>query len=198
MKYSILFFFLFFSTFGNDKNPIFTRILKIQPNLDKKYAFKISNEIYRCHKEINFDKYLLVAIYNQESSLRVDSINSTEGFLNQGSLKKISKILKNNKIDDNKVNDILDKINKNIFKVDHDFGIAQISYRNIIRLKYCSDKEKLISDTNYSIKCSCNILKNLKKKYFKERNWWTRYFSSTPKLRGQYFEKVMRFYPLEY
>lgn len=59
-----------------EDNPIFCQILDNSPNLDKNYAYELSNVIYRASKKYNINKHLLSAILMQESSYKLNANNN--------------------------------------------------------------------------------------------------------------------------
>lgn len=200
----IILIFCFSYVFAKDldlspkKHPILSKMFELQPKLELKTAMQISNAIHRCAKQIGIDKFLLTAIYNQESSFKVDAVNSRRGYLDENSVMLIvQELIQHNLVSDltdENIKNIKNAINQKVVQVNSDFGISQINYKNMLRLEYCSDKTKILNDYKYSIQCSCNILKSLKRRYEKnEKLWWTRYHSNNSYLRSQYYNAVSRF-----
>lgn len=73
-----------------------------------------------------------------------------------------------------------------------DFGISQIHHSTVNRYKF--DKNKLLTDLEYSVEAGCIVLKYFMDKYRnKEKNWYSRYNSSKPSLRKKYEKSVKRF-----
>ncbi len=178
------------------KNPIYTRLLQLQPSLDKKLAKDISNEIYRCHKSIGIDKFLLTAIYNQESQINYKAKNCLKGILEKGALEEILDIVQSNMrrpINRDKLKQELKHIP---FTVCFDLGIGQINVNTALRHEQCSDLKRLITDYKYNISCSCKVLESFKKAYgSKEDDWWTRYNAGNSEKREIYKQLVLRYYP---
>jgi soluble lytic murein transglycosylase-like protein len=76
-----------------------------------------------------------------------------------------------------------------------DYGITQINYniwsREFKRLgKGKLSKNRLINDTQYSIKMMVKILKITKNRFPNDPLWYARYHSSTPRLKNKYAKKV--------
>jgi len=100
-EYFLIFIFVFSIFFteatakiSKSRHPIYYRLIKLQPKLDKKLALSISNEIYKCHRKIGLDKFLITAIYNQESSMNYKAKNCLKGILEKGALEEIIDIIK--------------------------------------------------------------------------------------------------------
>lgn len=73
-----------------------------------------------------------------------------------------------------------------------DFSIGQINIRNIKYYKL--DKNRLMSDVDYSVGATAMMLSDLKVKYgHKEKDYWTRYHSFTPSKRKIYKRLVERY-----
>lgn len=78
----------------------------------------------------------------------------------------------------------------NVLSKSNDYSIGQI---NIKTIKYYNfDKNRLLIDLDYSINCTAQILKDLKKNY-KEPNYWSRYNTSHKIKRKKYEQLVMRY-----
>jgi len=71
-----------------------------------------------------------------------------------------------------------------------DYGIGQIHISNIKRLGF--DKNKLMTDLEYSVEATAIILNELKSTY-NENNYWTRYHSFRPSNREVYKRLVKRY-----
>lgn len=73
-----------------------------------------------------------------------------------------------------------------------DYGIAQINHKTIESFGF--DKQKLLTDLEYSVKAGAIVLADFKRMYGKrEKNYWTRYNSSDPEKRKEYEVLVARF-----
>lgn len=73
-----------------------------------------------------------------------------------------------------------------------DIGISQIHISTIERYKF--DKNKLLTDLDYSIEAGCIVLKDFMIKYGnKEKNWYSRYNSSKALARRKYEKSIKRF-----
>ena len=76
--------------------------------------------------------------------------------------------------------------------VSKDYGIAQINHKTVEAFGF--DKEKLLTDLEYSVKAGAIVLSDIKKRYgHREVDYWTRYNSSKPSKREVYKKLVMRF-----
>ena len=172
--------------------------MQLQPTLNKKIAYKISNEIHMCHSRIGIDKFLLTAIYNQESQINYKAKNSLKGIFNKSSLESILKIIRKNisfPFNEKRLKEDLTHVP---FKVCFDLGIGQININTALRYRQCSDLNRLTSDYKYNISCSCAILQDFKRRYsHKEKEWWTRYNARDPEKREIYRQLVMRYYPVK-
>jgi len=176
-------------------HPIYQRLLELQPSLDKPLAMSISNEIYKCHKKIGLDKYIMTAIYNQESSINYKAKNCLKGILAKSAVDEIVSIIGKNSviIDEQKLRDELTHIP---FKVCFDLGIGQINVNTALRFAQCTDLKRLITDYKYNISCSCKVLEGFKKRFsHKDKLWWTRYNANNPVKREIYRQLVIRYYP---
>lgn len=180
----------------SETHPIYSRLIQLQPALDKPLAMSISNEIYKCHKKIGLDKYLMTAIYNQESSINYKAKNCLKGILENGALDEIVDIVKSNSgalLNENKLREDLTHIP---LKVCFDLGIGQINVNTALKHANCTDLKRLLTDYSYNISCSCKVLEGFKKRYgHKEKLWWTRYNASNSVKREIYRKLVMQYYP---
>lgn len=74
----------------------------------------------------------------------------------------------------------------------HDYGIAQINKNTIKSFNF--DKNKLLTDLEYSVKAGAIVLSDIKKIYGeKEEDFWTRYNASNPIKREKYKKLVTRY-----
>ena len=184
------------STILKKKHPVYQRLLELQPSINKKLAMSISDEIYRCHKRIGLDKFLITAIYNQESSMNYKAKNCLKGILDKGALDEIMTIVKKNTgplMDKEKLRSELTNIP---LKVCFDLGIGQINVNTALRYPQCADLKRLSTDYKYNIACSCKILEGFKSSLaHKDALWWTKYNANNPIKREIYRQLVMRYYP---
>lgn len=71
----------------------------------------------------------------------------------------------------------------------NDFGLGQINFKT--GEHYCPQIDRLLVDMHYNLDCSAKILADFKKWYGKkEKNWWTRYNSSSKVFRERYEKRV--------
>ena len=80
MKYLVL-FFISFSVYAVDckKHPIYCQITKNKPSINKNYAMKLSNIIYKTHKKYNIPSRIFTAILMQESGYNLKASNCHRG-----------------------------------------------------------------------------------------------------------------------
>jgi hypothetical protein len=157
-----------------DRNPIYCQIKSNQPNLSNKYAYKLSNIIYKHARRFKLDSNMLTAILAQESLYNMKAKNCTKGYETM-------------LLSHSSPPTVITKVRK----VCSDFGIGQIHYKTINRHKF--NIHKLSTDLQYSVKASATVLYHFKKRYaHKESNWWTRYNSPTKHNRYIYGLRVKR------
>ena len=72
-----------------------------------------------------------------------------------------------------------------------DFGMVQINFRNIKRLKL--NMGKLLTDPEYNIFAMSEMLIDLKKRFSKkDKRWFARYHSSTPSFKSIYYRMLKK------
>lgn len=64
------------------QHPIYSKIVKLKPNIDKKYAMYLSNLIHKYAKKYNQNPFISVAIAMQESGIRNISRSQSVVLLN--------------------------------------------------------------------------------------------------------------------
>lgn len=192
-------FFIAFRCEAKSNGPIYDRLIVLQPKIDRQLAKSISDEIYTCHKKIGIDKFLLTAIYNQESELSNKAKNCLKGVIEEKALDEIVSVIESNTKFKKYTLDVANlkkDLNNLPLTVCLDLGIGQINVNTALKQEHCSDLKRLVTDFRYNISCSCKVLDSFKKGYSKsEEDWWTRYNSSNPDKRDLYKKLVMRFYP---
>jgi hypothetical protein len=135
-----------------EKHPIYCQIVKNRPKINKKYAIKLSNEIFKATRKHNIPANIYTAILMQESTYKLEAKNCIRG-LSEESIEE---------------------------KVCTDFGISMIHYSTMRR--YSFDREKLLTDLEYSVDAGAKVLSWFKEKYsHKEIDWWVRYNCGTKK-----------------
>lgn len=137
-----------------NKHPIYCQIIKNKPTINRDYALKLSNIIYRVSKKYNIPPKIYTAILMQESSYVLDSVNSYCGLRRKSS-------------DSGEV------------CVYEDFGMSQINYKTARYYKF--DIELLLTDEEYSIESGAIVLSWFRKTYQKKepRMWFTRFNCGT-------------------
>jgi soluble lytic murein transglycosylase-like protein len=147
------------------KHPVYCQIVKNKPGINKRYARRLSDKIYKYTKKYRINKRLFTAMLMQESRYNLKAKNCTVG---------LDETFKEN-------------------KVCQDYGIGQISYITARYDSYKFDMERLTTDLDYSIKASLTVLKDIKDSYGrKEEFYWTRYNARSPKKRTEYQIAVER------
>lgn len=156
-------------------NPIYCRILKLNPHIDKSRAFWLSNEIHREAKAVGIDPMISVAILMQENAFKSENTFHVE--------------IKTEKFCDEKGCYERTIENKKVA----DMGIAQINIGTAMAYKL--DYERLFNlDTEYAIKCHFIILSDkMKMCAHLGKDAWTCYHSTTEHHRQRYKELVSRY-----
>lgn len=133
------------------KHPVYCQILKNSPRIDKKYALRLSDLIYKHSKANSIPAKVYTAILMQESAYKLSAVNTKCG---------------------------LDYKRKHPTCVWVDFGISQINYKTAV--SYGFDIEKLTTDLDYSVKAGAVALSYFKKRYSSsESKWYARYNCGT-------------------
>ena len=175
-------------------HPIYSKMLSLNPDIDKNYAFAVSNEIYNCHKKTGIDKFLLVALFNLESSLDYKQKNCKTALLSENT---INNIINQIDIKPSKIKSIRKKLKNFLVTACVDFGFGQINIKTALKYKECSNIEKLSNDWRYNLNCSCTLLSEIKSNFGKAepKTYWSRYNTSNPFKRKAYEELVLQYYP---
>jgi hypothetical protein len=179
------------------KHPIFCQITKNTKRIDKKYAMKLSNVIYRAVKKHHIPPRVFVAILAQESSYNLEAKGCHYGFREETPQEIYSRcgainLSSNNPImgrciANARLNPVMVKS-----KVCSDFGIGQIYYKTAN--SYGFDVGSLTTDLEYSINAAAQVLAGFKKRYeARENDWWTRYNARSKTKRLIYKRMVERF-----
>jgi len=163
-----------------DKHPIYCQILKNRPKLNKKYAMRLSNIIYKMHRKYHIPSRIFTAILNQESGYSLKAKGCHWGI--EKTLKHTNEdvyaYIKVEDLDTQRISFVPMRfpplpVNKET-KVCTDFGISQIYYKTAKRWKF--DLEKLTTDLSYSVEAGAKVLHGFMEKYeAKENDWWVRY-----------------------
>lgn len=75
-----------------------------------------------------------------------------------------------------------------------DYGMSQINHRTIAAFGF--DKERLMTDLEYSIEAAGIVLADFKKRHaHKDPIWFARYNHGKPSIKRRYFEKIKRWMP---
>lgn len=149
----------------SEKHPLYCTIVELKPSINKSFAFRMSNLIYRYSRIYKTDPYRTIAIIMQESGFRNIHV--------PGSV-YVPK-------DDITIEGL------------KDLGLYQMNVSTIQH--YGFDPAKIIEDLEYATECHFKILKRkikLCKNLGKDS--WTCYHSKTPFYRENYKKLVNRYY----
>lgn len=139
------------------------QIMRNKPGISKVYAGLLAREIRLVSKKYDIPADIFCAIIAQESKYKLDTVNTITG------------IYKGQET-----------------KVEIDFGLTQINWRNVKRHKF--NTKKLKSDVKYSLNAGAFMLAQFKKSHGKkESNWWSRYYSGNKIKRSEYEKLVGRY-----
>lgn len=183
------------------KHPIYCQIVRNSPKINKKYAMRLSNVIYKYTRKYNLDKTIFTAILAQESMYRLDAINCHKGIRWDEAFKAktvgmevFNKCLDKAEIGTKEfVNCVNDSHEYTKTTVCSDFGIGQIYYKTVEG--YGFELDKLMEDLDYSVKAAAQVLHDFKKRYGKrESDYWTRYNASSKEKREIYKHLVVRYF----
>jgi len=148
---TILLFLFTVSLSATEKHPIYNHIVNIKPSINKDYAMRLSNIIYKACKQYSLPCRIFTAILAQESMFELTAKNMSCGV----KLDTYERVC-----------------------VAADVGIAQINYKTIDR--YNLDYEKLLTDLKYSVDAGAKVLSWFHKRYSKgDPAWYSRYNCGT-------------------
>jgi len=158
-----------------ERNPIYCKIMELQPRMNKSEAMKLSNLIAKAAKKHGVDPMVSVAILNQENNFR------------DKHTWQITKKIKNKCGEDSCTQTITET--KEVF----DMTIAQINVKTAA--DYNFDLVRLFEhDTEYAIDCHFTILKDkIRMCADLGDEAWSCYHSKTPVYREKYVELVSRY-----
>jgi hypothetical protein len=150
------------------RNTICRNMNKLNPKMDLKEAYKISNLFSKMAKKYKISPILLVSIAFQESSFKADAIRKVTGLVFDEDSNEYKKV-----------------------RVGSDFCMMQIHLININKMDLKVDK--LLNSPSYCIEAGAKILSRYKGLYGKkDKNWWTHYNAKTKAKQKIYFNKVTR------
>lgn len=159
------------------RHKIYCKILEMQPRLDKKYAMKISNLIYK-YRVRGIDTDISVAIASAENNFLPRTVEETVTTVRTEITCFES---------DNCKTDVREKV-----KHLKDIGLFQIN--NHTARRYKLNEFLLMTDIEYNVKAHFLILKksiNICKRIGIHTNPWSCYHSATPKHRKRYERVVL-------
>jgi hypothetical protein len=132
-----------------DKHPIYAQIIKNKPSIDKDYAMKLSNIIYKMHKKYHIPSRIFTAILMQESGYSLKAKGCHSGYRKEN----------------------LEMIET---KVCTDFGITQIYYKTAKRWNF--DIDRLTENLEYSVEAGAIVLHDIMERFeAKDNDWYVRY-----------------------
>lgn len=136
------------------RDEIFCQITSNSPNLNKKYARKLSKIIRRASRRFSVPKRVLTAILMQESSYRLGIVRRECGVQKKDEAYTRA-------------------------CVSQDFGISQISYRTAKNYKF--DLNRLTTDLDYSVSAGAEVLSWFYKTYGRREPdaWYSHYNCGT-------------------
>ena len=180
MKYLLL--FLLFMTFtpkafgvNCNVHKIYCKVLELRPDIDKKWAMKFSDIIYKKAKEYNLDPMISIAIVMQESSIR--KINRKEKVL-----------IQKETCDDLGECSMTYKVVTGY----SDLSIWQFHIDTLLNFKI--DPIRVQTDLEYATDFHFKLLKHKIKKCSKHKDLaWSCYHSATERHRLKYVEDVSRY-----
>lgn len=145
------------------KHPVYCQVLINKPKIDKKYAMKLSNAIYKASRKYRIPKHVYTAIIAQESGYKLNAVSKITG-LHDG--KSTTVIV--------------------------DFCAAQINWRNVEIHEFEVDKllTDMQYCIEAGAKILAGFKKRYSKK---EKTWWTRYHSGNKIRRSEYKRLVERY-----
>lgn len=156
---------------------LFCTIVGLNPSLDKAFAMKLSNAVYKASKRHGTDPYRSIAIAMQESSLRM--VNRT------------SKEVKTNKRCDEYETC---RVTVTTTTAITDVGIFQFNTATVKKLSL--DMKRLLTDVNYA--ANQHVMFLVKKiqmcKKIYPKTAWACYHSATPEYHKKYIKAVNRYY----
>ena len=175
MKILLLLLLFNLSAFGRNlnKHPIYSQIIKNQPKIDKKYAMKLSNIIYKAAHKYKGDSVLAVAIATQETGIK-----------NKHRRQNVIQFFE--KCDEEKCAE-----DWKIIRGVSDVCMFQFHVNTIVN--YDIDPIKLKNDINYCVDWHFKLM-NIKKKLCRKMNKpWACYHSKNKHLRNMYIKLVERY-----
>lgn len=161
-------------------HPIYCQIIKNKTIrggkvlINKDYAMKLSNIIYKMHKKYHVPSRIFTAILMQESGYKLDSTNCIKGYLKKE-----------------------EEITKIKAEVCQDFGISMINRYHIDRGAF--EVERLLNDLEYSVEAGAIILADFMERYeARENDYWVRYNcgekGSTKRITCKTYKKLVERY----
>ena len=154
-------------------HPIYCQIIKNKSKINKKYAMRLSNIIYKMHKKYRIPSRIFTAILMQESGYSLEAKSCHSGV--------VKKMTEEEARDACHTFDVMAFANcfrestKMVeAKVCTDFGISQIYYKTAKRWKF--NIRSLTQNLEYSVEAGAKVLHDIMKRFKdKDKDWFTRY-----------------------
>jgi len=159
--------------FDASKHPIYSQIVKNNPPIDKKYAMKLSNIIYKYAKKHSGDPTLAVAIATQETMLK-----------NRHRRQNVIQFFE--KCDEEKCSE-----DWKVVRGVSDVCMFQFHVNTIVN--YNIDPIKLKNNIEYCVEWHFKLMKKKKKMCRKMKKPWACYHSKNKTLRNIYISLVERY-----
>lgn len=181
------------------KHPIYCQILNNKPNINRVFAFQLSNSIYKMSQKYDIPSDLMAAILAQETMYEVGKKNCTTGVAvvevsHEDKVNRMKTCNDNFNIGSLSFADCMGGVEKRMQKttICTDFGIGQIYYKTVESYEF--DIDKLLNDMDYSVEAAFIVMKDFKNRYGKhEKFWWTRYNAVSKSKRDIYYDRVARY-----
>jgi len=128
---------------------VYCQITRNHPTLNKNYAMRLSNEIFKVTRKYDIPANIFTAMLMQESRYRLSARGCHSGIPR-------------------------DSVIGEVVTICSDFGITMINYKTAREYKF--DIHRLTTDLSYSVESGAIVLSWFKDTYaHKEIDWWVRY-----------------------
>jgi hypothetical protein len=149
------------------KHPIYAQIITNKPGINKEYAMKLSNLIYKMHKKYHIPSRIFTAILMQESGYSLKARNCHKGIRKKTEGEIQWEFYTNKKT----------SLGIPVYtesKVCTDFGISQIYHDTAKRWGF--DIHALTTDLEYSVEAGARVLHDIMERFeARDINWYVRY-----------------------
>lgn len=150
------------------KNTLCRSMLKLNPEMDPKKAYHLSNIFSQLSKKYKIDPKLILSIAFQESSFKLDAVRKVTGLIYD-----------------------IETSSYKTMRVGSDFCMMQIHISNIKKMNL--NVKKLLKNPRYCIENGVKILAKYKRRFSKKTSiWWTHYNAKTKAKQKIYLNKVSK------